>query len=291
MKTVIKLGYFLIIITLTLVPTSSDAFNPLAHIYIAENTCPDCSPKIDYYYGSIAPDMALYVANLLNWPTAFYDTHEDYTDIRDLAWGSTQMAFARGWLTHGQNLGIPGADYFAHIEYLGNSSDGYVIEKAGDLVAGLGWDPDDVRNFEFAHYVIEAIIDLLLKDHDHTLPGKLLFTNLFRSWKDRNLLMKVFAWRWWDRRTDWLTLALSEWSFRQLVYRYATALLLPDPKDQEALAQLGVELAKEMFDLDDITPEMLLNEILPEAIEICEDDYYDVINEAVDAVKRAPELR
>ena len=33
-----------------------------------------------------------------------------------------------------------------------------------------------------------------LKDDDPTLPGKLFFSNLFRSWKDRNLLMKVFVW-------------------------------------------------------------------------------------------------
>jgi hypothetical protein len=92
----------LIIITLILAPTSADAFNPLAHIYIADQACPNRSPKIDFYYGSIAPDIALYVANPIKWPNAFYDTHETYIDLSDFAWGSTQMAFAKGWLTHGQ---------------------------------------------------------------------------------------------------------------------------------------------------------------------------------------------
>ena len=60
--------------------------------------------------------------------------------------------------------------------------------------------------------------------------------------------------------------------------------MLPGPKDQEALAHLGAELSREMFGLDDITPEMLLNEILPAAIDLCEGDYYDVIWEAIDEI-------
>jgi hypothetical protein len=98
MKKGIPIGSFLIIMTITWVPICSDAFNPLAHIYIAENACPSCRPKIDFYYGSLAPDIALYVAHPASWLTAFYDTHEneDYMDLRGFAWGSTQMAFARG---------------------------------------------------------------------------------------------------------------------------------------------------------------------------------------------------
>jgi hypothetical protein len=184
-----------------------------------------------------------------------------------------------------KNAGTPGADYFAHIAYSDNPDDGYVIEKAEDLV-GLVWPgSEDEQHFEFAHYVIEATIDLLLKrNYDPTLPGKLFFANLFRSWKDRNLLMKVFVWNWSERKTDWLTLATAELTFRQLVNRYATALMLPEPWDEEALAQLGAELAKEMFGLDNITPEDLL-QILPVARELCESDYDGVIREAIDEVK------
>jgi hypothetical protein len=279
MKKVIKLGSLLILIVITLTPASSDAFNPLAHIYIAENACPiGCGPKIDYYYGSIAPDIALYVSNPAKWPTSFYDTHEDEDtiDLRSFASGSTQMAFARGWLTHGQNPVTPGADYFAHIEYLSNPLEGYVIEKAEQLQA----DYSAFLNLDFAHYVIETTIDLLLKyNDDPALPGKLFFANLFRSWQDRNLLMKVFVWNWQDRKTDWLTLATAELTFRQLVNQYASALMLPEPNDAAALAQLGAQLASEMYGLN-IDPDFLLNTILPAAINLCEGDYYDVIEEA-----------
>ena len=186
------------------------------------------------------------------------------------------MIIARGWLTHGQNSDFPGADYFAHLRYKG-SSPGYVIAKAGELSD----DFSGIIDIDFAHYVIEATIDLLLKGEDQTLPGKLFFANLFRSWEDRSLLMRVYVWRWAQRRTDWLTLASAELTFRQLVNRYAMALMMPAPMDKQALAELGAELASELFGLDGITAEMLLNEILPAAIDLCQTDYQVPILEAI----------
>ena len=66
------------------------------------------------YYGSIAPDISIYVLKRKNWPNGFEDTHHNFIDLRTYAFGASQKAFARGWLTHNE---IYGADYFAHIEY------------------------------------------------------------------------------------------------------------------------------------------------------------------------------
>lgn len=285
MKKGIKLGSLLIIIALTLTPISSDAFNPLAHIHIADIACPDCSPKIDYYYGSIAPDIAWSIADLGLRLVLGTDTHN--RDLSSFAVGTKQEAFARGWLTHSENADTPGADYFAHIAYTRNGDEnpsfpGYVIEKADLLIKALAVSlPELELTPEFAHYVIEATIDLLLKEVDPTLPGKLFFANLFRSWQDRNLMMKVYVWS--EGMTDWLTWAMAELNFRQLVNKYAIALMLPAPKDRLALAQLAKELASEMFDLE-ITVQTLLEDILPIATDLCEEDYYDVIEEAIDAI-------
>jgi hypothetical protein len=70
-------------------------------------------------------------------------------------------------------------------------------------------------------------------------------------------------------------------TFRQLVNRYAMALMMPAPMDAQALAELGAELASELFGLDGITAEMLLDEILPAATSICENDYQNPIMEAI----------
>ena len=286
MKKGITLGSLLIVIILAMAPTSSDAFNPLAHIYIADKACSDCIPKIDYFYGSIAPDLAWFVANPEeDWETVVFDTH--YRDIRRFAWGTTQEAFAAGWLTHSEKIG---ADYFAHKAYTrspsidGPTEPGYVIEKA-DLLFDVLLDdpfelPDDDQTFYFAHYIIEATIDFMLIELDSSLPGKLLFANLFRSCEDRNLMMRVFVWRWWDKRTDWWTLATAESALRQLINRYAIAFMLSNP--EEALAQLAVELAKEVYNLDIDAGDLL--DILKVAINLCKDDYLDVIKEAITAV-------
>ena len=265
MKNILKLVVFLMVMSLTSVPTPVQAFNPATHLYIADNVFPDCINKIDLYYGSIAPDLALYVANPeVNWPTAFVDTHYTYMDLRSNAYGSRQKAFAKGWLTHNEEWG---ADHWAHIEGFGVSGSlGYVIEKAGDLLVhfpGLG---DD-----FAHYAIEVAIDLLLKNnHDPKLGAKLLVANWLRSWQDRYLLAKVLVWQR-PGRTDWLTLATAEFTFRSIVHRYAMALALPFPKDKEALAGLGAQLAWEMYGID-ITPEVV-GMLLEAALGLCEYDY------------------
>ena len=266
MKKVINSTVLLAAMAFIFFAIPAQAFNPATHLYIADNVFPYCTNKIDLYYASFAPDLALYVANPeVNWPTAFDDTHYTYMDLRSDAFGSTQKAFAKGWLTHNEAWG---ADHWAHIEYQGN--DGYVIEKAGILLMYYPFLGDD-----FAHYAIEVAIDLLLKNnHDHKLGAKLLVANWLRSWQDRYLLAKVLVWQQ-PARTDWLTLATAEFTLRSIVHRYAMALALPSPYDQVALAELGAQLAWEMYEID-VTPGEV-GMLLQAALNLCEGDYEDVI--------------
>jgi hypothetical protein len=185
-----KLLSFLVGITIILGLSIAHAFNSATHLYIAQRVFQ--VQDIDLYYGSIAPDLALY-ADPGKWPTSFEDTHYNYIDLRSYALGFTQKAFALGWLTHNEAWG---ADYYAHrVNPLGNNTcvtqgyyQGYVIEKACLLAGRTGIDP------EFAHYAVETAIDLLLRSNDDPQLGKkLLNANLFRSWVDRNLLAKVLV--------------------------------------------------------------------------------------------------
>jgi hypothetical protein len=251
-------------------PTLVRAFNPAAHLFIAERVFKGCGEKIDLFYGSIAPDLAMYVANPeTSWPDAFMDTHEHFTDLRSYAFGPIQKAFAKGWWTHNQ---VSGADYYAHIDDpLGLGPYGYVINKA----SGLPIDPD------FAHYAIEVAIDLLLKGNDPKLANKLIIANCLRSWQDRNLMARVFVWK--ENKTDWLTLAAAEVAFRNLVGRYASALALPYPWDRIALAHLGVELAQEQYGIDAEFGEVL--QLLGAAIELCEGDYQEAIKRTIKGMK------
>jgi len=157
--------------------------------------------------------------------------------------------------------------------------EGYAVKKAELLLDKT--DLLDEGDIDFAHYAIEVAIDLLLKDDDPKLGGKLLLSNLLRSWEDRHLLVKVLVWK--ERRTNWLTLATAELTFRNLVARYAIALALPSPKDKEAITKLAVQLAQEMYGIE-VTPEEVLG-ILETAIDLCDEDYKDVIDYAIEGIK------
>lgn len=275
MEKLFKLLSVLVGITIILGLSIAHAFNSATHIYIAERVFQ--VEDIDLYYGSIAPDLAMY-ADPGKWPTSFEDTHYNFIDLRPYALGSTQKSFALGWLTHNEAWG---ADYYAHImNPLNNNTgatQGYVIEKACLLAAQFNIDP------EFAHYAIETAVDLLLRNNDDPQLGeKLLNANLFRSWVDRNLLAKVLVWK--EKKVDWLTLATVELTFRNLVNRYAIALALPNPYNKEALAKLGAQLALEMYGIE-VSKEQVLN-ILETAVTLCEGDYKRVINIAIDEIQK-----
>lgn len=275
MKKLCALGIFLLVIALSPGSFTAYAFNSATHIYIAERVFPDCNEKIDLYYGSIAPDLALY-ANQQKWPTAFYDTHYDYIDLSHYSWSSIQKAFAKGWLTHNEHNEYRGADYYAHIEYPPGNT-GYVIEKANILFEQTGLD------LEFGHFAIEVAIDLLLKNDDPKIAEKLLRANLLRSWQDRHLLARILVWNWKERRTDWVTLAATELTFRNLLCRYAVALALPYPYDRGALAELGSQLAQEFYGIE-VSPKIVLY-LLESAIHLCKDDYKMVIDDAIEGIK------
>jgi hypothetical protein len=263
MRKLLSLEVFSIIMVLTLGPTLAQAFNSAAHIYIAEGMFPDCNRKTDLYYGSIAPDFALFLSD----EEAKDFIHRGDIDLRRYARTSTRRAFAEGWMTH------RGAD---------DQADLYIDSKTPALVdylltdesfAYYGWGDDEAE--KLAHHAIEKAIDLLLKYHiDPKLPKKLMKAALFRSWEDRFLLAKVYVWR--TNTIDWLTLARTELSFRTLESQYATVLALPNPIDKAALAELGAQLIWRMFGIE-VSP-VHLQYILEETIRLCEGDYMDAFS-------------
>lgn len=216
--------------------------------------------------------MALYAPEG-KWQTAFHDTHKDFIDLSPAALSPAQKAFTQGWLTHNEEWG---ADHYAHVD------PGYLTIKAEMLIRvakdHLGID----LHREFAQFAIEVAVDVLLKNDDPKLGEKLVEANLLRSQEGRKLLVDVLVGK--ERKTDWVTLASKELTFRNLVGRYAVALALPAPQDKEALAQLGVQLAKEMYGITDFTKEQLLG-LLNAAIDLC-GDYRGIIDLAIAGINK-----
>jgi hypothetical protein len=184
-----------------------------------------------------------------------------------------QEAFAQGWLTHNEEWG---ADHYAHVD------PGYLVIKAEMLIKVAENHLAIYLHREFGQFAVEVAVDILLKNDDPKLGEKLVEANLFRSQEDRKLLIDVLVDK--ERKADWVTLASKELTFRNLVGRYATALALPTPQDKEALAQLGVQLAQEMYGITDFTKEQLLG-LLNAAIDLCA-DYRGVIDLAIAGINK-----
>jgi len=299
MRKIFSLAILLLFGAAVLGPSQGQAFNSATHIYIAERVFPCTFDKINLYYGSIAPDIALYV-DAGNWSYAFCETHYKFTKLPYAWWNLTEKAFAKGWQTHNE---IWGADAYAHgtcdnydncVSFencaLDNCSqycnyNGYVPTQADALADVIAWYfGNDVlkETPELAHFAIEVAIDLLLaRYHDPSLGLKLFLAAKYRSRKDFDLMLKTFA-------TDKDTLEAAEGTFYYLVTYYATALALPDPLRMVALGELGSEIAKNYnVDIDPVE----VRWILRIAIYLCQNsNYFGVIQSAIDGIRTNPEL-
>lgn len=294
LKNWFRLVLCLVILGVLLGSSKSQAFNSATHIYIAERVFPFTFDKINLYYGSIASDISLY-ADMEKWPYGFCETHYRFIKLPYNWWNISQKAFAQGWQIHNE---IWGADFYAHgtCENFENCCDmncnykGYVNIKAQDLAQ-----IEEFKEYlyqppyyELAHFAIEVAIDLLLLDEkDPDLGKKLIRAVLFRSPGDFNLMAKVFVGRIDGYGTDLETLYSAESTFRNLVVRYAFALTLPDNLRMLVLGELGSEIAKNMgVEIDSKTA----GDIIQAAIGLCKDDYYKLIQSAINEIKKKPEL-
>jgi len=253
-------------------PSLVYAWGSATHIYIADAVFPQCADKVNLHYGSVAPDL-YGRAPPDRWPTAFQDTHYNYIDLRGCAWSPASRAFVNGWLTHNE---LWGADRSAHVGKPSGGS-GYVIEKA-QLLKSLfrGLDPD------FAHLVVEAAVDLLVKENqDPGIGNKLIRAAQSRSPQDLYLLASVLVLG--GARTDLGTLVWAELAHRAFLIGYGTALALPTPFDRLALAGLFVALAREAYGTEIPLGEMLV--ALMAADVLCRYDYLPVITQTIEDIK------
>jgi hypothetical protein len=232
------------------------AFNPAAHIHIADRVFPNIKDRTDLYYGAIAPDLAIYVLDPSRWPTAFNDTHHEFITL------TPRKAFALGWLTHNEEWG---ADFHAHIE---TGPGGYVIRKAAMLTP---------VPLEIGHVAVEVAVDIHLQTMEPRLAEKVLDAVLSRSNEDLLILAKTLVFK--EQRVDWATLAATESVFRGLVAQYADALSRSTTGDFSAMVDFGVALAPWLFGTT--IEEDDLRALLEAAIYVTAPDYREALEAAI----------
>lgn len=252
------------------------AFNPAAHALIAQATHPGVADRIDLRYGSLAPDIAWFVTDPAKWPTAGEDTHGgQFDELKPASWSVAQKAFAQGWRTHSQ---VDGADFVAHIQWNGQTP-GYVVQKAVLLISQPGIPPE--VTVDLAHTVVEAAIDLLVKEQmDPQIGQKVLLAVLFRSPQDKALLDSTFVFT--THRTDWLTLTQTELRFRVLTFQYASALAASSLANPSPMIDFAQQLASTLYGIQITTQQA--QAILSAAVALCANDYQDAIQDAINLV-------
>jgi hypothetical protein len=250
------------------------AYNPGAHIYIAESAYPGVFDRIDLRYGAISPDIAWFVPNPQNWPTAGQDTHVAFIELEPAGWSRAQKAFAKGWTTHNE---VYGADNVAHIQW-NNQQPGYVVQKAMILASQIG-SPVTV---DLAHTVVEAAVDLLVQEHlDSRIAQKVLYAVLLRSLQDKALLDETFVWD--AHRTNWWTLTQSEIEFRTITYQYAQALAQSNTSSFAPLVDFAKQLASQLYGIDITSAQG--QQILSAALALCSGDFDDAIQDAINQLQ------
>ena len=132
--------------------------------------------------------------------------------------------------------------------------------------------------------------DSINDNNDPDLGKKLLKAALFRSPVDFNLLTKVFVGKTNGIGTDIETLSSAEYTFRNLVIRYALALTLPEPLRMAVLGELGVEIAEGMGVPGGTIDSATVQGILRAALYLCKDTYYAPIDSAIHEIKAHPDL-
>jgi hypothetical protein len=78
MRSSLRLGVILMLMLVTVVCAGVriQAWNPATHIYVAQKVYPAYGSSPYLWYGSIAPDMAMYVyPDASKWSSSFWDTH------------------------------------------------------------------------------------------------------------------------------------------------------------------------------------------------------------------------
>jgi hypothetical protein len=241
------------------------AYNPGAHIYIAQHSLGTLGPNFDY--GALAPDIVWY-ANPASPNYALWLQAHTFDDLSSLARTFFGQRFAKGWMTHNE---IWGADSFAH------GPNGYVVLKAGQL-AQVFLNVPFLQGYDnpLGHSAIEMAIDLLLKRQDPMLGSKVIGAALLRSPDGPELLVQ-------QRLTNDATLTAAESVFRDLLVRYGSALAFPAPLDRQAMAQLASQIAKQAYQAD-VSPQQAAV-ILDVALQLCKSDYLPPINHAIASVK------
>lgn len=238
------------------------AWGPATHAYISEQlNNKGLLLKLNQRYGAMAPDLFYFSTLPPNLQDALsLATHCDdggFMRVWTAAQGTTatKKALAYGFATHNNAWGD---DFYAHEPVCsgGTPTDGYVVLQAYDLTSkgSVLTNRQDVQDLvaalsnagklelgtEMAQDVIEAAVDILLKNEDAHIGDKVVASATLRSPEFLPLLIKAYATYFYSQgyftsdAAAAQAIISAEFAFRAAMTLYGCALM----QDQATAKQL-----------------------------------------------------
>lgn len=315
---------FLVLLTLTIIPTSMCAWGSATHAYIIDQVSRKLGlNRMNEIYGVTSPDMFNYLFDAVYQQHLHDQTHGNRGDGSFLKvwWAANksgyQKSLAYGFVSHND---VWGADFTAHHETQtlpdpGILPDGYdpgwVVIKAFDLNAVWGlaeylWSirkegVTDAVVFYFAietcHNIIETAGDVVMMSLDPQLGMKLSSSALLRDPSFPDLLAEAYADDFafkYDMPNEEAAQIIkdAEKGLRKMMILYGAALMQDKETARQLLAQQMADLAQsylgKYFNLPSFDEIFVkLDEGLMYAIDMCETDYsfLDEIQETIKFVR------
>lgn len=288
-------------VSFTFVCTSQMAFSwgSATHAFIADQLKKRAGPyNLDEIYGAMAPDIFNYMFGYPHQSYLHDETHDNFMKLwNSVKWGY-EKATAYGFVCHNDEWGV---DSTAHNNSLTLvPGEGYVVTKSKILLSmlegifiSLGLDPygaDYDRCLEICHHLVEAAVDILIKDADPMIGEKIVFSAGRPNEILLSLLIKAYAWDFYvekglsspDEAVGIIT--ITEIGFRNETVTYGEALMMGYPLDIDGISQQLAYLASVAYGIT-IDPGDVFN-ILMATMSICASDYLGEILETIDYVDK-----
>lgn len=292
--------------------TQAHAWGSATHAYIDDHIGKEGPVRnLNEIYGGMAPDVFNYLFDHPDWLEYLYmETHyENNVVLWKKANTPLEKAVAFGFVSHN---GYTGADATAHGSYdytLQIEPTGWVIAKTVDMTKKpevqtllngiLLGEPDNIAaaTYELCHTFVESAVDLLLARQDPSLGGKISAAALARTREFPDLLVKAYARRFaqqfaLDYAPAARTIRSAESEFRKTSVFYGLALAQEPETARDLIVEQLVALAPaflasyqvELRLQDGKTLKQLSDDLIGEAIALCEGDYLPAVQETIQFV-------
>ncbi len=275
MKKTISVGA--IILFLLCFTAQAFPWGSATHAYIIDQIMRKAGPP-RLMYGAMVPDVFNYFfQDTVLRDQMYWMTHFNFMPLWDASKGPSDKPSAYGFVSHNNQWGADSTAHLHSLTFVPN--EGYVITKAV-ILWGLIKDSfpsiDQSTGESICHDVIEAAIDLLIKNLDPNIGNRLVDSARSADKKILELLNKAYladitGLVGSEAQAKYI-ISLNETVFRYAVLQLGNALKQKSPNDLNAMAAIFSALGYQAYGIE--VPPATVATVLEIAMWVCTDPWF-----------------